>query len=718
MAMAPPGSAAPTSNGPVPLLRAQLGVPAPVPAVDPADPAANDSRVAEGLAKYVRDAYETARDFRQQQGIDENLLSALRAVRGQYDDVKKQQIKQMGGSDVYLRMSANKVRAVAAALRDVYASVDRPWGIDSTAEPEMPTDADSEALIQQVMSMEMQQAVLDAKVSGQDITKTLTPQMMFDRRRALRDLFYQHKMQDAQTALRQRENQMDDILQQGGFYQALWDFLLDIPTFPFAVMKGPVVYYKNQLHWEGGKAIVKSEPTMSWERCSPFDVYFAPWSQKAQDGYIVHRQRATRSTLQALLGLPSYNEDGIKEVLDRTPDSFKEWFSYVEDERANLENRDSDNNSAVHLDAVDKPMPMLEFHGPVSGALLTEWGMSKNQVPDSTKDLDITCWLIDDIVIGVRINPHPMGNKPFYVDSFERVPGSIYGLGVPKMIEDVQDTGNACLRALVNNMAIASGPQIGVNEARMATEDTAVTMYPWKVWSFTDDPTGSGSTPPISFFQPTSNAVELLGVLKAMMEFGDTFSSMPQYMQGNAQGMSTIGRTSSGLSMLMDAANRTMKQSVTSIDKNVIEAAITDLNIYLSILRPDLIDDGDINIVAKGATELVNREQLRMKRLNFLQVTQNPIDAAIIGTPGRAAIITEIARDLQLPIDKIVTGGQQASLAPPGASPAGGQTAPPAQGGGSAMNPVPPGPAPAAAPAQDAPAGASEPAAALAAPTQ
>jgi hypothetical protein len=293
------------------------------------------------------------------------------------------------------------------------------------------------------------------------------------------------------------------------------------------------------------------------------------------------------------------------------------------------------------------------------------------------------------------------------------------------MVEDIQDGGNATFRALVNNMAISSGPQVAVNEGRLDPEEKDLTMYPWKVWPFTDDQTGAGSQVPITFFQPTSNAVELLQVLKTFMDFADTFSSMPQFMEGNAQGMSTIGRTSSGLSMLMDAANRTMKQSVTSIDKNIIEPVVEDLNIYLSITRPDLIDDGDINVVAKGATQLAQRDQLRMRRAQFLQVTSNPTDLQIVGPQFRTELITAMAKDLQIPTDTIGRGvtsfappAQPGQPGQPGAQP--GQ--PPQQPGapaGGAMG-APPGPAPSPpTPAQQAPQPAlpaSQPAASTAAP--
>lgn len=705
----------------MPLVRGALGTSAPIsspanamtmaaanPVVDTTK-TVDESSLASGLAKYIRDAYTAARNNRNQVGNDNDLINALYAVRGQYDEVKRTAIKKMGGTDVYLRISANKVRAVAAALRDVYASSDRPWGIDSTPEPEMPTDANKEQLIDKILQQEIQEIVNAAQTSGQPMN--LDPQMFYSRRRQLRDLLYQHEMADSQLALKRREDYMDDILTEGGFYKALWDFLLDIATFPYAVIKGPVIYNKNRIHWENGKAVVKNEPVMTWERRSPFDVFFAPWSQDAQQGYIIDRQRTTRQTLQSLIGLPSYDADAIREVLDRDQDQWRDWFSFTEQDRSDLERRKSDMDGNLGTDSVDRPFPMLEYHGPVSGDLLLEWGMPANQVPSPDKDLDITAWLIDDIVIGVRLNPHPMGAKPFYVDSFERVPGSIFGLGVPKMIEDVQDAGNATIRALVNNMAISSGPQVAINEGRLNSEDGVVSMFPWKVWPFTDDQTGTGSQVPITFFQPASNAGELLGVLKQFMEMADTFSSMPQYMQGNAQGMATVGRSASGLSMMMDAANRTLKQSITSIDQNVIVPILEDLNIYLSLLRPDIVDDGDINIVAKGATELAQREQLRMRRLQFLQVTQNPIDSQIVGVPGRAALIKEIARDLNLPVDQIVTGAGSTGGMPPNIPGQGAPGAPGAPGvpsaapsapggGGGAMQapgapPAPGGPAPA-----------------------
>ncbi|MGU7895870.1 hypothetical protein, partial [Escherichia coli] len=99
------------------------------------------------------------------------------------------------------------------------------------------------------------------------------------------------------------------------------------------------------------------------------------------------------------------------------------------------------------------------------------WGVDAKHVPSDDKDVSVFAYLIAGEVIGVTINPHPTGRLPFYVDSFERVPGSCYGNAIPDLLEDIQGVGNAALRALVNNLAIASGPMGWMNEDRLAEND-------------------------------------------------------------------------------------------------------------------------------------------------------------------------------------------------------------------------------------------------------
>jgi len=67
---------------------------------------------------------------------------------------------------------------------------------------------------------------------------------------------------------------------------------------------------------------------------------------------------------------------------------------------------------------------------------------------------------------------------------------------------------------------------------------------------------------------------------------------------------------------------------------------------------PDL--KGDINIVVRGANALVAKESAQVRRNEFLAATGNPVDMQIVGLEGRAHILREVAKGLDLDTDKIV----------------------------------------------------------------
>src|SRR6185437_12820695 len=114
---------------------------------------------------------------------------------------------------------------------------------------------------------------------------------------------------------------------------------------------------------------------------------------------------------------------------------------------------------------------------------------------------------------------------------------------------DCQDMCNAAARSLAANMAIASGPQVAVNTGRMPPGEDATQMYPWKLWQFESDPMGS-TAPPVIFFQPGSNADELMRVYERFSILADEYTGIPKYMTGT-EGTPGAGRTASGLSMMI-----------------------------------------------------------------------------------------------------------------------------------------------------------------------
>jgi hypothetical protein len=619
------------------------------------------------LVGWIRGRITDMRNFRNSEGISERLLSALRTYKGQYSTDELHAIQQFGGSEVYARVTSTKCRAATALLRDIYLGAERPFDVDPTPEPKVPDDI--EASIQQLVNVEVA-AMMQA---GQPVDE----QMVADRQDMLRKAARRAAKKQAHKEADTATNRLDDYLIEGNFYEAFAEFLIDLPIFPFAVIKGPVVKMVERPQWINGQMSVQKKPQMFWNRVSPFDLYWSPGASHARHADFVERVRLTRAELHQVRDLPGYDREAIDEVLARFSDKgFHEWWDTIDTERAELEDRERWSRTATSM------IDTAEYTGYVSGHLLREWGMSEEKVSDLTGEYHVTAWMIDKWVIKVQINPASKLRPPYYISSFEKIPGAMYGYGLPDLLEDVQQICNASARALVNNASIASGPQVVVNDAVMQNPNESDDLYPWKRWHVDYDPAlVTSGAKPVDFWQPNINAAELIGIYEKWNTMGDEISAIPRYMTGNEK-VGGAGRTASGLAMLMGNAAKTLQNVAASIDRDVFEPLLNDLYMLLMETTPGAFR-GDEFINVKGVNHAVKREQDRMRQLEFLQLTANPIDMQILGPEGRANILRSVASNLGLEHERILPddeeiqaqmAAQQAQMA--ALPPAGNQPAP------------------------------------------
>ncbi len=639
-----------------------------------AEAAKEKELVEDQLASHIRARMTDMRNFRNAEGISERLLSALRTYKGMYDAGKLAQIRTFGGSEVFARVTPTKCRAATALLRDVYLSQERAWDVEPTPVPEIPNSIGQD--IQQLVNIE----VSTMMQAGQQIDQ----QMVADRVAGLQKAAERASKKVAHDEAEKAGLKLDDILTEGNFYEAFAEFLIDLPIFPFAVMKGPEVRRVTQTKWVNKRPVQQSIPKMFWKRVSPFDMYWSPGAANVGQAEFVERVKVTRKELSSVKGLPGYNAEAIDEILDIAYlDGLHEWWDTIDTARAELEDRERWARTATSL------IDTAEFTGHVSGKLLRQWGMSEEEVPDEHDEYFITAWLIDRRVIKAQINPATNQRAPYFITSFEQVPGALIGYGLPDLLEDVQTICNAAARSMVNNSSIASGPQVVINDAVLQPGETD-DMYPWKRWHVNYDPVlVSSGTKPIEFFQPEINAAELMGIYEKWSLMGDEISAIPKYMTGNDK-IGGAGRTASGLAMLMGNASKTLQNVAASIDRDVIKPALTQLFDFIMLTEPDTFR-GDELIVVKGVNHAVKREQDRMRQLEFLQLTANPIDMAIVGPEGRANILRSVAQNLGLEHERTVPDDDQIkqNLQNQQALAVSGQPVPPAQGGDPNQTPAP-----------------------------
>ena len=164
------------------------------------------------------------------------------------------------------------------------------------------------------------------------------------------------------------------------------------------------------------------------------------------------------SAIRAVLDM--YGRGGLVDDIDTT-----------DSERAIQESRENPQLNESGL------ITCLEFTGNVQGRMLIEAGMDASLIPDPLRDYFVQAWVIGNYVIKVQMAPSPRKRHPYFVTSFEKVPGTPVGNGLPDILSDIQDAGNAALRALINNLSIASGPQVVINDDRLAPDEDGEALY-------------------------------------------------------------------------------------------------------------------------------------------------------------------------------------------------------------------------------------------------
>jgi len=596
-----------------------------------------------GLVSHVRNHWESAKSNKWQ--IEDRLLGCMRKRKGVYDSDDLKHIQQFGGSQIFMMICNVKCRAIESWIKDVLLPPgEKPWDVGPTPVADLPV-AIEEAISGQV-AKEVQEI---ADSMGGDLG-FVTPDIVSERLDEIRREVTNGQRKEAIKEAESLATEMNDVLTEGDFYKEIESFIKDFATYPTAFLKGPIVQNKKVLKWveneEGKKRPeVVQEPKRYWKRVSPFDMYFAPGSRYIGDGFLFERIRMRRNQIAQMKGVPGYNDAAIDAVLlEDIAGTMQDWL-WTDQERANLEDRPNE------LTDPEGIIQALEYHGWASGKQLKEWGMKDKKVKDPAKMYPVTLQLIDRWVIMARLNADPMEKVPYYGASFDSSNDSIWGNAPPELMEDCQRVCNAAARAVVNNMAISSGPQVEVSYDRMkATEDTE-SIYPWKIWRTKSDPMGKNREA-VRFYQPTPMVDSLLIIYDQFFRQAGEQLGVPAYEHGGGQ-QGGAGKTAHGLSMLMSASSKIIKDAIVNIDTNVIKPVIKDCFINM-MLYDDLDYDGDINIVARASEYLVIAEQLQVRQMEFLDRTANPIDMEIIGMPGRAEILRETVKSLKLPSEDIV----------------------------------------------------------------
>lgn len=592
--------------------------------------------VIQGLAGHIRSFWMEA--YQARRTVETEMIEALLARRGQYTSEKMAKLTEQRQPAIYMMVASAKMRQIESLLRDVLLGTgsEKCWTLRPTPVPDLPPSVVAQA-VQQL------QAEIEASVV-QGIVPTMEQAQM--RLRQMRDELMPRIREEAAKRCERMEQKMEDQLAEGGWLLALDQFIADMATFKTAFIAGPIVRKRPCLAWgPDDQLIVEEKLQVHFERVDPFTVYPAKWAQNITKDPFIRRHQLARADLNEMIGVEGFSEDSIRKVLELFDDrGLREWLS-IDGEKARAEGKEeTDLHGTGLIDA-------LQYFGSASGRMLREWGIDAAEVPDLDKEYQIEAWMVGHYVIKAVLNADPLARRPIYGASFQMVPGSVWGNAPYDLMSDCQDMCNAAARALAANLGISSGPQVAVLSNRIPAGEDVTEMYPWKIWQFESDPMGSTAAP-ISFFQPQSNAAELMTVYERFSALADEYTGIPRYMAGFET--AGAGRTASGMSMMIGNAGKVIKQVLGTADVYVLSQAIDRLHYHNMRFGDDPELRGDVRVVARGAMSMALKEAAQVRTNEFLQATANPIDMQILGLDGRAELLRHAVKRLDMNTDKVV----------------------------------------------------------------
>jgi hypothetical protein len=612
-----------------------------------------DDSFLNSLASRAKSDFEKAKQdkYRVQQKMIDNLLQK----RGEYDPLKLAQIRELG-SEIFMMITDIKCRTALAMLREIYANpTEKPWRIEPTPLPKLTPEMERVA---EMTFMKQVENFLTNVGPEADAHPEMLEEILMEALPKFKKEYKAIQKEIAEDKAEAMMSKMEDQMIEGGYYKALLSCLSDIVSLKAGFLKGPI-YRKKKIveviedkKTKRGRKVVKEEIRPEWDSPSAFDIFPLPGVVDINRGGIIELLRYTRTDLQDMIGLDGFDEVAIRQVLENFSQRGLHQWTWDADEIQRAEAEGKETSQYYDWDTID----CLEYHNAIPGKFILEWaGIQVDPVKkkgdfmgfeiDPDFSYEAVAWIIDRWILKISINEDPLGKKPYFKASYVEEKGTFWGRGVPETITDGQTLANSVVRALQNNVGIASGPQVGLDTDSLAPGQDPNRMWPWKIWRFVRQAFSSKTEPFMQFFQPQMHVQELVVAYDKATKICDEHSGIAGFTHGD-RNIGGAGNTSSGFAMFAGMQNRGIKDVALQIDMEIVQPSIEALYYENYDLDDSLEYIGDCKIQAKGSSWILLKETQAVRRNDFLRATANPTDAQLMGLEGRRQALYETAKDL------------------------------------------------------------------------
>ena len=596
------------------------------------------------IIQFVKDKYSKAETARQLD--EERWIQSYRNYRGLYGpDV---QFTSTEKSRVFVKITKTKVLAAYGQIAEVLFGGNKfPITIDPTVLPDNVPDT---------ISFETNPQLNQAKEESGGLNAGETfPQYMQRVGSLQQDLEpVADKVEDkpgktpssiqlhpAEISAKKMEKKIHDQLEESHAKKHLRSAAFESALFGTGIMKGPFAVDKEYANWdEEGNYTPTFKTIPQTTSVSIWNFYPDPDASTMEEAeYVVERHKMSRSQLRALKNRPYFRENAIDNALRLGEDYRKEWWEHIMEDN-------SEEDRAERFE-------VLEFWGFVDREIIEDQGVD---IPKELKDADqlsVNIWVTNGQVIRLVMNPFTPAYIPYFAAPYEMNPYSIFGVGIAENMDDTQTLMNGFMRMAVDNAALSGNLLIEVDETNLVPGQD-LSVYPGKV--FRRQGGAPGQAVFGTKFPNVSN--ENMQMFDKARVLADESTGFPSFAHGQT-GVSGVGRTASGISMLMSAANGSIRTVVKNIDDYLLSPlgkAFFSFNMQFDF-DPEI--KGDLEVKAEGTQSLMANEVRSQRLMQFLGVVQNP---ALAPFAKMDYIIREIASSMDLDPDKVANSMTDAAI--------------------------------------------------------
>jgi len=608
---------------------------------------AEDASLA-GLVGWIEGRYNRSHESRQSD--ESRWITAYRNYRGLYGpDV---QFTQQEKSQAFIKITKTKVLAAYAQVVDVlFAGSKFPIGIESAHKP---VGVDGALHFD---PKEVNKETLSEMTGGAPTKSTIARPELLRRSGPFADQLGRVEegklragpgktptsltFEPAKEAARRMEKTIHDQLDESEANKHLRSTAFEMCLFGTGILKGPFALQKEYPKWDDeGKYDPTFRTIPKVESVSIWNFYPDPDARNmAEAEYIIERHRLNRSQMRALKKRPFFRGGAIDEAIEFGPNYTPHyWEDTLED---------SDMSSNIERYEV------LEYWGIVDADIAEEADL---ELPDDileNDEIQINAWVCNGQVLRLVINPFTPVRIPYHAVPYELNPYSFFGIGLAENMEDTQEIMNGFMRLMVDNAALSSNLLIEIDETNLVPGQD-MSVYPGKV--FRRQAGAPGQAIFGTKFPNVTN--ECLQVFDKARQLADEATGMPSFAHGST-GVMGVGRTASGMSMLMGAAAQNIKAVVRNIDDYLLAPLGRSLFSFNMQFNFDKSIQGDLDVSAKGTESLMRNEVRSQRLLQFMQMTANPSMAPFVKYDY---VLREIAASMDLDEEKVLNDPREAAI--------------------------------------------------------